>query len=124
HGFVEVRAAQQGNRGSNLPERPSQRARCDAEVEGPVRRRRAGFTLVELLVVLLITALLIGSASAILRSVASAREIVENRLNGEQSAVVALRTITASLRNAYRPVDDSDVRLEGILEHSEPYAIG
>ncbi len=87
------------------------------------RRNKAGFTLVELLVALLMTVLLVGSATAMLRSVARAREVIGTRVHGEQEAMVALKTITNALRNAYRPVTDDDVLLEGVLERSEPFPV-
>lgn len=81
------------------------------------------FTLVELLVALMVTILLVGSAAAVLRAVTGARQVTENRLQGEQAATVALRTITSALRNAYRPVSDNDVLFEGTLERSEPFPL-
>ena len=86
--------------------------------------RSRAFTLVELLVVLLVTVMLIGSAAAFMHVVAGAREITENRLQGEQEAALALRIITSSLRNAYRPVTDNDVLFEGISERSDPIPSG
>jgi len=85
--------------------------------------RRRAFTLVELLVVLMITVLLIGSAAAMLRSVAGAREVVDKRLQGEEAATMALRTMCTALRNAYRPITDDDVYFEGMQEQSDPNAI-
>lgn len=87
------------------------------------RRNNPGFTLVELLVALMVTVLLVGSAAAMLRSVARAREVMETRVHGGQEASVALRAITSALRNAYRPVTDDDVLLEGGLERSEPFPV-
>jgi len=77
------------------------------------RRFKPGFTLVEMLVVLLITVLLVGSAAALMRVIAGAREVAENRLQGEQEAMVALRTITTTIRNAYRPITDDVLLFEG-----------
>ncbi len=83
-----------------------------------------GFTLVELLVVLMMTVLLVASAGAFMRVVSGAREVAENRLQGQQEASVALRTITSALRNAYRPVTDNDVLFEGVAERSDPIPSG
>src|SRR5438552_1111909 len=111
---------------SDLSRRSAQFARCHAEVGGPVMSRQINhaFTLVELLVVLLVTLLLVGSAATFMRAVAGARDVVENRLSGEQEAQVALRVITNTLRNAYRPVSDNDSLFVGAIEQSEPIQIG
>src|SRR5205823_1329576 len=53
-----------------------------------------------------------------MRVVAGAREIADNRLNGEQEATVAMRTITTAIRNIYRPVSDNDLLFEGVQERS------
>jgi type II secretion system protein J len=83
------------------------------------RWRSAAFTLVELLVVLMMTVLLVTSAAAFMRVVAGARQVTDTRLQGEQEANVALRTITSALRNAYRPVTDNDVLFEGVTQNSD-----
>jgi general secretion pathway protein J len=88
-------------------------------VEGFVIQRR-GFTLVELLVVLLLIVLIAGSAAAFMRVVAGAREVSVNRLHGEQEATVAMRTIVTAIRNVYRPVTDTDLLFEGVVERSDP----
>ncbi len=82
--------------------------------------RQYGFTLVELLVALLVTVMVVGSAAAILRTVAQAREVTENRLHSEQAATQALRTITTALRNAYRSVSDQDALFDGGVDASDP----
>jgi type II secretion system protein J len=96
-------------------------------MEGPVNSptlfKRTGFTLVELLVVLMITVLLIGSAATMLRSVAHGREVVDKRLQGEEAATMAMRTIITALRNAYRPITDNDIYFEGIQEQADPEII-
>lgn len=86
-------------------------------------RDRAGFTLVELLVVMLLTVLLAGSLAALLRIIVAAHDVASHRIEGSQEAMVALRTITRAMRNAYRPVTDDDVLFEGALVRRDPYPV-
>jgi len=86
--------------------------------------RRHAFTLVEILVVLLLMSLVTGTALALLRAIAGAREVTENQLDGEQQAMLAMRTITASLRNVYRPVTADDFLFEGVSLRTDPIPSG
>jgi type II secretion system protein J len=111
------------SRSSNVAQPPSAVIRHRPGTAGAAVPHFA-FTLVEMLVVLLLMSLVTGSALALLRAIAGAREVTENRLDGEQQAMLAMRTITTSLRNVYRPVTADDFLFEGTSLRTDPVPTG
>lgn len=65
--------------------------------------RQRGFTLVELLLATMVTAMVAVSTVAILRSSAGMRRRVDRQMAMQQEARAAMRAISTALRNAYRP---------------------
>jgi type II secretion system protein J len=80
-----------------------------------VRTRRAssGFTLVELIVASTVTAMVAGSAVLVLSQVTAAQTRVARQTDWQQEARAAIQSIARSLRNAYRPTEQEQNRLEG-----------
>ena len=64
--------------------------------------RQSGFTLVELIVAAVLTALICGSTVAMIRSSAAARRIASRQLDTQAEARAAVRAIAVALRNAHR----------------------
>lgn len=61
-----------------------------------------GFTLVELMVVMTITTLVVGSATFILRNIAAAHRQATEKTEKHQNATAAIQAITTALHNAHR----------------------
>jgi type II secretory pathway pseudopilin PulG len=97
---------------------------AQSQIENRRSKMPPAFTLVELVVALTLTVLLAGATAVLWRTIVGARGAVEHRLDGEQEAAIALRTIATSLRNAYRPVTASDVLFEGTQDASDAYPAG
>ena len=77
------------------------------------RRRRAGFTLAELVVAATLTVLVTGATVAMLRSTAAARSRADTQATVQQEARAAIGALATALRNVYRFEGDEAV-LEGI----------
>jgi prepilin-type N-terminal cleavage/methylation domain-containing protein len=78
-------------------------------------RRRAGFTLVELIVAMTLTVLVTGSTVVMLRSMTAARERLDRYVPLQHEGRVAVEAVTTALRNAYR-AEAKESPLEGIDE--------
>lgn len=83
------------------------------------RRRKAAFTLVELILAATLTVLVAGSSALILRSVTGVRVRVDRQMAVQQEARAAVRAIACALRNAYRSAED-EWALEGVAGRDGP----
>lgn len=67
------------------------------------RRRRGGFTLLELIVATTVTVLVTGSTLLLVRNLTAAQMRVDGQSELQQEARAAAHAIATALRNAYRP---------------------
>ena len=70
-------------------------------------RNRKGFTLVELVAAVTVTALLAGATVTVVRSTAAARRVADKRLDTRRQAILAADTIASAIRNAWMPGIDA-----------------
>ena len=87
------------------------------------RRRRRGFTLIEVMVASLITAMLIGSASMSLSQLTGAKSISKERFNAFLRADAALNALRREIASIIRTDDLFFTRLL-ITDHSAPSSVG
>lgn len=75
---------------------------------------RPGFTLVELLAAMVVTAMVVGASGVILTSISRTRGDIDRRMGGDAEARAALDAVTLALRNVRRPRQVDGFILEGI----------
>lgn len=80
----------------------------------PARRATSGFTLVELVAAVAITALITASTATVLHTIQSTQRRLDTQMQRQAEARAGIGAIATALRNAWRPSAEDGAFLEGL----------
>lgn len=86
-----------------------------------MKRRTKGFTLLEVLVALAVTSIILGTVYAIVSSISSAKQDLENDAEGFQQARVLFSRMAREIRSAYFIAGRTDTLFRGGLDDNQHY---